>query len=534
MATIVNARDTYLRAGSRSTPLTLVINNIITGYGVDINVVNTSGTLITSYTYKLGNGTDNSWATATTLAIIGSSTYSWKAQTAGIYVIWCSGKDVNGNESTPVSTTITIAAPGLTTVQSVINGPNLKLTWTISQSDFVIDRYEIRYGNSWTDSAAVVVATTYSTTYTSRIDYLGSRIWWIAALNIAGTYSTPTSVNVTINKPSPVSNIQASTVDNNALLSWTEPIISTGQLPIASYTVKRGTTYATSVIVGSNGNSNFTSVFEQMGDTYTYWVTATDTAGNDGIELSKLVTLSQPPDYVLRNNYNSPFTSGTSTNFYVESGSLIGPVPLGQTWETHFNSNLWTTPQAQISAGYPIYATPSTTSGTYQEIIDYGTTIPSTVITTTITAEAIVGSVTNSCVLSWKLAAGDAWTVLPANTTALLPPFRYVRVQYTFTAAAGTNLIKITALNIKLATKQRTDAGTTVYDSTKTDAQNFISFGYSFIYADTPIIQPNNAVALTPVVVYSGGTNPTGFSVRLYDRTGTPTSSSYSWSVRGY
>lgn len=534
MATIINARDTYLRAGSRSTPLTILLSNTINGYGVEINAVNTSSTLVSSYTYRLGNGTDNSWATSSLLAVTGSPTYNWQAQAAGIYTVWCSAKDVSGSESAPVSTTVTIAAPGFSTIQAVLNGPNLKLTWTISESDFAIDNYELRYGNSWTDPATVVVATTYSTTYTSRVDYLGPRLWWVAARTIAGTYGTPTGVNVTINKPNTVSNIQASVVDNNALLSWAEPTIATGQLPIAFYTVKKGATYASSVVVGSNGNSNFTSIFEQSGGNYTYWVVATDTAGNEGTELSKLVNISQPPDYILRNNYNSPFTSGTAVNFYVENGSLIGPVDTAQTWTTHFNTRSWTTPDNQIAAGYPIYATPSITTGSYEEVLDYGNVIPSTVITCTLTAEAVVGTVTNTCVISWKLLNTDSWTVLPTGTTALLPAFRYIRVQYAFVAAAGSNLIKITALNIKLAVKQRADAGTAVYDASKTDAQNFVTFSYAFIYADTPIIQANNATAITPVVVYSGGTNPTGFSVRLYDRIGNPISSSYSWSVRGY
>ena len=276
MATTVNARDTYLESSSRSIPLTLILSSIITGYGVEINAVNTSSTLITTYTYRLGNGIDNSWATSTLLGTFGSSNYTWKAQTAGIYTIWCIGTDINGAESIPVSTVVTISAPGYSTIQSVINGPDIKLTWTISQSDFVIDRYELRYGGSWNDASAVVVATTYSTTYTTRVDYLGSRVWWIAAKNIAGTYSIPTGVNIPINRPNVVSNIQASVVDNNALLSWTAPSISTGQLPIAAYVVKKGTTYASSVIVGSNGNSNFTSIFEQTGGNYTYWVVGID------------------------------------------------------------------------------------------------------------------------------------------------------------------------------------------------------------------------------------------------------------------
>lgn len=538
MATIINERDSYLQGGTRTSPFALILSHTITKYNIEINAVNTSSIVVSSYIYKLGS----SWATAAPLATIGSSTYNWEVQAPGIYTVWCVAKDINGNESTPVSTEVIITAPGFSDISSLINGPNLKLTWTISQSDFVIDRYEIRYGNTWEAPEAVVVATTYSTTYIHRVDYVGSRIWWVAAISIAknidGTliYSTPKGVNVTINSPSQVSNIQASIVDNNVLLSWNEPVIGTNQVPIASYVVKRGTVYASSVVVGSNGNSNFTSIFEQTGGTYIYWVVAIDTAGNEGEPLQKTVVVNQPPDYVLRNNYNSPFTSGTSTNFYVENGSLIGPVVVNQNWNYHFSSQNWTTPQEQINAGFPIYATPSTTTGTYEETIDYGAEVPPTVLTATITAEAVSGTVTNTCVISHKLLVGDPWTVLAANTTnVLLPKFRFIRVQYTFTAAAGSNLVKITGLNIKLAIKQRTDSGTAVYDSTKTDAQNFVSFTYPFLYADTPIIQANNTIAIIPVVVYNGNTaNPTGFSVRLYNRSGTPTSSSYSWSVRGY
>lgn len=537
MATIINERDSYLQGGTRTSPFALILSHTITKYNIEINAINTSSIVVSSYIYKLGS----SWATAAPLATISSSTYNWEVQAPGIYTVWCVAKDINGNESTPVSTEVIITAPGFSDISSVINGPNLKLTWTISQSDFVIDRYELRYGNTWEDAQAVVVATTYSTTYIHRVDYVNSRIWWVAAISIAkntdGTliYSTPKGVNVTINTPSAVSNIQASIVDNNVLLSWDEPVVGTNQLPIASYVVKKGLTYASSVVVGSNGNSNFTSVFEQTGGTYTYWVVATDTAGNDGSVLSKTVVVNQPPDYVLRNNYNSPFTSGTSVNFYVENKTLIGPVDTNQDWTYHFSSRTWDSPQQQINAGFPIYATPSTTTGTYEETIDYGAEVPSTVLTATITAEAVTGTVTNTCVISHKLLLDDPWTVLAADTTnVLLPKFRFIRVQYTFTAAAGSNLVKITGLNIKLAIKQRTDSGTAVYDKAATDAQNFVSFTYPFLYADTPIVQANNTTAITAVVVYVNAPNPTGFSVRLYNRSGTPTSSSYSWSVRGY
>jgi len=536
MATLVNARDSYLQNSSRNGLITLSLNGTVTGYGVSVAAINTSNIAASTYTYRLGNGTDNSFATSTVLATTGSSQYTWTAQTAGVYVIWCIAADVNGNFGTATSTTVTIAAPGTSSIGGVINGPNLKLDWTISvnTTSFAIDYYEIRYGNNW--ESGTVVGTTKATTYTTRLTYLGPQIWWVAARSIGGTYSTPTGTTITVNAPSAVSTITVDVVDNNALIYWTAPTVSTGQLPIDYYEVRKGTTYATSTVVGSNGNSTFSSIFEQLGGTYTYWVTAFDTAGNAGANLSRTATISQPPDYILRNNYNSLFTTGTKVNFVLENNMLVGPVDIAQTWQGHYVNNAWTTPQAQVNAGYPIYALPGLTTGSYEEIIDYGTNIPSTIVTATLSTTAVSGTVNNSCVISYKLLSTDAWTVFTAGTTQLITTsFRYIRIKYSFTCTGINNLIRINGLNIKLAIKQRTDSGNATYDSTKTALQNFVNFGYAFLSADTPIVQASGtATALTPVVSYSGGVNPTGFSVILYDRTGVATSGAYSWSARGF
>lgn len=537
MAILVNARDSYLQNATRSNLITLAISAVVTGYGVSITTINTSNNITpTTYTFKLGNGIDNSYATSTVLTVTNTSQYNWTAQTAGVYVIWCAAADTAGNMGIPVSTTITIAAPGNSSIGGLITGPNLKLDWTISVSStsFAIDYYEIRYGNNW--ESGTVVGTTKSTTYTTRVTYLGSQIWWVAARSIGGTYSTPTGTTITVNSPNAVSSITIDVVDNNALIYWIAPTVSTGQLPIDYYEVRKGATYATSTVVGSNGNSTFGSVFEQIGGTYIYWVTAYDTAGNKGVSLSKTATISQPPDYILRNNYNSNFTAGTKTNFAAENNTLVGPVDTTQTWQSHFVNNAWTTPQAQVNSGYPIYALPSLTTASYEEIIDYGNTIPSTIINVTLSSTIVSGAVNSTCVISYKLLSTDAWTVFTAGTTQLITTsFRYIRVQFAFTAVGLNNLITLNGLNIKLAIKQRTDSGNATYDSTKTAAQNFVNFGYAFLSADTPIIQASGtAVALTPVVSYSGGVNPTGFSVILYDRSGVATSGAYSWSARGY
>ena len=534
MANIVNARDIYLQASTRAIPITLILTSKLSDYGVDLSIANTSSIILVEYTYRLGNGTDNSWDNSILLSSGSNNTYRWEAPQVGVYILWCTGRDVNGATSTPINTTVVIGAPGFSALEPVIVGPNLKLNWTISESNFVIDSYEIRYGNSWENGSTTIVGTTKATTYTVLINYLGTRVWWVAAKNIAGDYSKPTGANVTINPPTSVSNIRIDSVDNNALIYWTEPPVGVGQVPIASYAVTKGPTYATSIVVGSNGNSTFTSIFEQASGNYTYWVVAIDTAGNAGASLSKTAKIDQPPDYVLRNNYNSNFFSATTTNLYNESGTLVGPAILGEAWNYHYNSRGWLNPDAQVAAGYPVYSTPSSTTASYEEVLDYSITIPSTVITSTISVRAVVGTVDTVCIISWKVLSSDPWTVLPAGTSSLIPSFRYIRIQYFFTASGGNNILQINSLNIKLAIKQRADSGTSVYDLTKTDTENFVPFDYKFIYADIPIVQPNSTVPLTAMVIYSGGSSPTGFSIRLYDRVGSLVSAPYSWSVRGY
>ena len=546
MAAIKNSRDIFLQASTRSVPITFTISNTVKGYGTDIYVINTSSVIILSYTYSLGD----TYSSSTLLATTGSSTYNWTTKVEGAYTIWCVAKDSTGNTSTPVSTSLLIVKPGTSILAANIVNNNIVLTWNLSVSDFAVDYYEIRYGNTWEDAAAILVGTTKATTYTIPARYLGSRIWWVAARNIAGTYSIPSSKNLNINKPSAVdiNYFKISVVDNNALASWNPPNIGEGNLPIDYYEVKKGPVYDTAVSIGSNGNSSFTSIFESTGGTYTYWLTAVDTAGNLGVSISKSQYINQPPDYVLYNNLDipssiMPLTVGTYSNLFITSdNALLGPVATTQLWNTHYSSNNWTTPQNQIDAGYPIYSTPTVTTASYELIIDYVANVPPTIVTSTITSISIIGSVSNICTISYKLLSTDTWIVFPIGTTQLIPTaFRYIRVQYAFTAAAGSNLVKVTNINVKLAIKQRTDSGNWTYDSTKTDAENFRSFGYSFVAADTPIVQSSTVTTvngvvtpLIPVVIYSGGTNPTGFSVRLYTPSGVATSGAYSWASRGY
>jgi hypothetical protein len=106
-------------------------------------------------------------------------------------------------------------------------------------------------------------------------------------------------------------------------------------------------------------------------------------------------------------------------------------------------------------------------------------------------------------------------------------------VAYSFTVPDGGDLLLVTGLNIKLSVKQRGDSGS----GTAAVGGTAVPFGYAFVAADCPMVQPSftsGAAARFAVVTYVGGVKPTGFSVQIFNSSGTDVGGAFSWSVRGY
>ena len=651
---------------------------------------------IDNYEIRLGG---LNWASAVVVASVFDSEYMWGMQLAGTLWIRIKAKDVNGNYSAnSKDLAVTVSVPSAPAVTYVLSGPDEVLNWTIPTSGFLVDRYEIRYGATW--ALGTFLATTKSTTHRRKADYSGDRTYWVAAIDAIGNVGVAGTVTVSITPPGPVPGMRVDVIDNNALIYWGTPL--TGSLPVDRYEARKGATWAAGTVIGSNGNSTFTTVFEQQSGVYVYWITAVDSAGNFGAPMNVSALINQPPDYVLRATIDSNFEGGntnilgtdkdatlsvfnglqvtraavagygsvrgstgltnvkdyweirvttgndmlvgigkTAANlasfvgadvngygyysvdgtsryagavsaalgqawgvgdtigvavdltlgasstmtFYkngVQQGSpvvvgvgpwypmfsagtvasdilynfgslkfdyqpptgydgrvnvmddglgLLLPINTTESWTQHYVNNAFTTPDSQITAGYPIYINPSLTVGSYTETIDYGSTLPATNVTALLSSTVVSGTVTVALQMSYKLLAGDAWIDAPANASSMLATnFRYLKVAYTFTATAGANLLRLNSLSIKLSIKQRGDngKGTAVVGGTT------VNFGYPFIAADTPVVQPNGATPLVPVVIYAGTVNPTNFVVKLYNLAGADVGGSFSWTVKGY
>lgn len=267
-------------------------------------------------------------------------------------------------------------------------------------------------------------------------------------------YGDEAAVDIAISPPTQPS-ITQQVVDNNVLLRWND---CTTTLPIVAYELRRGASWAAATVIGTK-QGGFTSVFETQGGTFIYWLAGIDTAGNYGTPGSVTAAVSQPPDYVLNLNQDSTF-SGTKANTKLDSdGSLLLGLNLTETYQDHFTSRSWTTPQAQVTAGFSRWIMPSTETASYEEEVDYGAVVGSSKVSQTLTSTVVAGSFAVTPKISTKLNSGDAWTDFNGLDSIYATNFRYIKFRYDFASAGGDDLMRLTALNFRMDSKLRNDSG---------------------------------------------------------------------------
>jgi len=575
-------------AGPPSAPTGVVA--VAEPFGIRVRCNQNPESDVQRYEYRTGLV----WGTATVLEPNGGTSYLWQVQDQGTYTLWVAAIDTQGNYSTPVSASAAIGGGTVSSLSSAFRGPNLELTWSATAASFAIAGYEVRFGTTW--AGGTVSQFVQSNLYLERVSWGGSRTYWVAAVDVRGNYGTPVSLSVGITAPAAVGGRRSEVVDNNALLYWTAPV--TGTLPVDRYEVRKGATWDGGAVVGSNGNSTFASVFELSSGTYNYWVAAFDTAGNIGTQTAITATINQPPDYVLRVSIDSTFTGTKTNMYLengdligpvntsqswnthytdnswatpgdqVAAGAPIYAQPASSpgSYDESFDygsilgsTNVTATLSSVVLAG----AVTVSCQISYKRILQLTGTTGWTNASATVTgvgtafltevrvgdvivapnaASVTVQSITNNTTLVLTATYGGTtvsgqtttypWVAAAAGTNVFITNFRYVRVVWTFTCSGINNLIKVSTFNLRLANKLRTDSGSFVITNASTGV--VVPFGVSFIDAETPIVQPNGATPLVPVVEFIDTPYPTQFTVSLFNQAGSRVTGSGSWTCRGF
>lgn len=497
------------------------ITGTFTNSRLELHWTEVSGSLAT-VGYEVRQGT--TYATATVLTTVQSTSYLITANWSGSQTFWVTALDANGTKGTSASYVATINGAPAPSISTTFAGQNVTLTWGGVNGSLPTARYEIRRGN--TLQASTLVAAIQGTAYTTKVDWGGTARFWVAAIDLHDNYGTFGMASAVVAVPSQPT-ITQQVIDNNVLLRWTD---ATATLPIQSYEVRRGSTWAGATAVGTK-QGLFTVLFETTSGSYTYWIAGIDTAGNYGTPASIVATVNQPPDYVLKLNYDSAF-SGTKNNLLTTASGLLGCLDATETWQSHFTSRGWSTPQDQINAGYTYYVMPSQVSGYYEEVIDYGAALSGSKVTTALARTNIAGSTTITPKISVS-ANGSSYTDYPGLDTVYATNFRYIKVRYDFSSAGGDDLLLLTGLNVRLDSKLKTDSGTGTANSGDAGGTT-VNFNVAFVDVDSITVTPSGTSATFAVYDFVDAPNPTSFKVLLYNTSGNRVNGSFSWSARGF
>lgn len=328
---------------------------------------------------------------------------------------------------------------------------SVTLSWTDVTPAYGLGGYSVTYTDV---DLSVVTKTVKANTITLPANWIGSRTFSIYTVDVLGNLSAAFTKVVQKYLPSPVTNFRARVVDNNVLLYWDLPNITT--LPIDHVIIKKGASWDTATLIGTKAGG-FTSLQELIGGNFTYWCATVDTDNNVSVPASIAAAVSEPPDFVFNFSIDSLFTGTLYSAKKIPEGVIL-PIDITKTWQSHFTTNGWASPAAQVAAGYPRFIQPTTGSGYYQEVFDTGAILSSSKVSISFTGTQISGTPAVTCKIETS-PDGASWYVNDGVTEAFATNFRYIRITITVSGAADLVYI-LNTLSCVVAAKLKNDAGT--------------------------------------------------------------------------
>jgi hypothetical protein len=427
---------------------------------------------------------------------------------------------------------------------------NLILEWDAAQR---AQFYELRVGSNW-DTAQFVTRTI---SFEVRLDpiQVGITRYLLKSINASGIYSENAAyVDVEIHPIGSIT-LNGRVIDNNVLLNWSTPD-SVWEIDFYSI-VKFGN------VIGLQ-RGTFVAAFENAAGTFTYSVFPTDIAGNVGPSTSVTLVVSQPPDFELL-DFRKSILAGLKVNAAIYGSPIIGWVNdefvgwdanliAGQNWtwissntgkilvcvndailyNAHFTSKGWNSIQDQVSGGYPVYIQPSTLTGKYQEIVDYGLVMNSTLFNMnyTIEQQTAAGTVTEIPGVESSLDR-ITWTPIVHAKSVFLQSFRYVRITIDFTQDNDKALAVFYNLTYSLDIKHELDSGNIIALASDVNG-TVVNFNKHFKDVDSITLSATKSTEpLTLIYDFQDIPNPVSFKIFVFNSIGTRVDAQVSWKARG-
>ena len=392
---------------------------------------------------------------------------------------------------------------------------------------------ELRLGTTW--ATASLITKKQSTSHLLGWLTSGSTTVLAKHVDIYGNYSVNAlSASITTSAPNAVAITRAEVQENSVALGWSDAKLNQPIVSYSMYIGSAGDSFASCTLYGKAGSDSRSDIviFRSSGSKV-IWMVATDVAGNTSTPSYVNVYVTLPTNFVLANEYDENWSTGTITNGYVESGSLYLPVN-SQTWDNHFSSRGYLTAQDQVNAGYPLYFEPSETSGSYYEYHDIGRIITSATISVTPVYTVLAGSLTSNCFIEWS-SNGTTWTnggsnLLQVQATSV----RYVRITYTVSAAGGDDLIRFDRIHVVIGTATVNEFGALTLNASDAGGTPYIC-NKSFLDIVSAVATANNSSNIRTInTIISDSVTPQIVYVQAWDSSNARTGGTVSLNIGGY
>lgn len=232
-------------------------------------------------------------------------------------------------------------------------------------------------------------------------------------------------------------------------------------------------------------------------------------------------------DDISPNDYNGTLFAHQN----LPTPELLVPFPSAETVQDRELIHGFTTPQAQINAGYSYVCQPVPLTASIEEVYNTGVVLASSRIRVLPSLEAVVSGVTYSVTISTKRNIGDAWTSHGAgNADVYATNFQYVKVRVDFTAANARQFSKLTQLATKAQVKRKTDEGTVIVNANPTT----VFFNVEFVDVESIVASVMGTTFALAIVDFEDVPNPTQFDIYTFDAAGNAiTGRTVKWIARG-
>ncbi len=388
-----------------------------------------------------------------------------------------------------------------------LTSSSILLTWEEVSPQFGLKNYTISYTVTTETGLQTISKNVSTNNITLPADWLGDREFTFQVTDLNNNTSTGVPKTIRTQAPNAVTEIRSQVVDNNVLLYWTLPVKTT--LPIQDVIIKKGPVWETAELIGSK-KGEFTTIQEVAADSYTYWIAVRDTDDNISEAKSIGVKVSAPPDFVFYGAKQSTFNQTLSSAKLVNN-TVVLPVNTAETWQSHFASRTWDSPQDQISAGYPLFLQPSNNSGYYEEVFDFEVTVPSTQITVDYSGTVVSGS--PAIVVTIETSDnGTTWSAPITNTSIFASQFQYVRVRFKIDSGDNKALYTLKSLSCRLDSKTKADSGSKALLSTDS-LGTYINFNKEFLDVTSIILSPSGTTALSAVYDFQDQLSSANYSI---------------------